>query len=234
MRLRLVQQQQVGIGHQARRQRRQLALATRQLGGRPVELLLGDPERLQLCAHAPVEGVAVELFELRQQSILTAQHPGHAIHVGVHLRVAQLTRATVELGLDAGQLRTRGGDDLQRSAGVAADQLGKVGAGHVAASHRQVGVGFLQAGQDPQQGRFARPVGADHPDAGVVGHLQVEPVQHPAGAERLDAVFDRDQGHRAVSLDSAVERATVGRWDTRTRTTATPTLREIAGHCGSR
>ena len=41
MRLRLVQQQQVGIGHQARRQRRQLALAAGQLGGRPVELPAG-------------------------------------------------------------------------------------------------------------------------------------------------------------------------------------------------
>ena len=56
------------------------------------------------------------------------------------------------------------GEDLGDVAGAKAGMYAKLAR-----------VGFGLAGNHPQQGCLARPVGADHPDAGIIGDFQVNP-----------------------------------------------------------
>ena len=129
-----------------------LRLPPESSAGGPAGLVLADAERLQLRAHAALEGVAALLLELAQQPLLAAQHPRHAAHVAEHLGIGQLRRGAVEIGLDLGQLGARSRDDLQRRARVGAHQLREVARGHVAPPHGQIRVGLLEAREDAEQG----------------------------------------------------------------------------------
>ena len=73
----------------------------------------------------------------------------------------------------------------------------------------RAGVGFLLAGENPQQRGLAAAVGPDQADAVARAHLEGHPFQHLLGAESLSDIDDVQENHpRRVS-----ERASVGKME---------------------
>ena len=221
MRLRLVQEEHVGIPDQASRQGRQLPLAARELGGRPGDVGVGQPELAEDRAGASVDGVPVQLLEAGEQPLLPAQDARHAVEIGVHLWLGQLPRAGFQLAFDLGDLGPCLQHDLERGAGIGGDELRQVGGGQVTPPHRRRRVRLLEAAQDAQEGRLAGAVGADHSDPGPVADLQVDTIQDAPGAERLRRAPQRDQGHAAESTEGlgcrrrAAPQAALSSWSAR-------------------
>ena len=204
VRLGLVQQQQVGLLHQAGRQRDQLALAAGELLLGAGRLVGGDPEVVEDRAHRAGEGMPGGAGRTRRAGAAggracAAWRPRSAATAGSPRRRG----AGLELGLDPGDVGPGRVAQLDRAARIGAHQLGQVGRGHPAPAHRRVGVGLLEPGEDPQQRRLPGAVLADDADARVVVHLEVEAVENSARAERFDGAAERDQPpHRPRSVVS--------------------------------
>ena len=167
---RLVQQQQVGLLQQGHAQRHAPPLAAGKLAdgrvvGRQHQGVAGD-------VHHPVQLPAATGVDLLLE-------PAHLVH--------ELVQVVVRLGIGhaAGDLVEAIDevlDRLHRRPQVLADRLVEVQLrllGHVADAHslgqggRAVEV-LVDAGHDPQQGRLAGPVFADHADLGAVEERQTD------------------------------------------------------------
>ena len=202
---RLVEQQQVGLAEEQAAERNAAALATRQrldvgVGRRAAQGVHGDLDRAaEVPAVAGVDlllqlgllgdqlvHVGVGLGEGVRDLLEARQHPGHL--AGAVHDIAQNVLLGIELGL------------LLEQAELGA--LGRPGlAGEI----------VVLAGHDPQQGRLARAVEAQHADLGAREERQPDVLQDLLAAREglVEALHDIDvlvRGHRRLRSDLGVER----------------------------
>ena len=142
------------------------------------------------------------------QASICSCKPAHLVHQLVEIVVR------LRIGHAAGDFVEAVDQILDRLHGreqVLADRLVEVQLrllGHIADAHalgqagRAVEV-LVDAGHDPQQRRFARPVFADHADLGPVEERQTDVAQHDLLAERFrDVAHFEDElwGHRRLGV----------------------------------
>jgi hypothetical protein len=176
---RLVQQQHVGAAQEPGGQAEQDRLAARHLAHAPVQVEMGQPE--------PVQGGPGALLD-----VPVVPDGGEAVGG----RLAPLDRLQRPAGPgDAEHL-------VDRQAGVQGQVLGQV-AEAARDPHRPARGGEL-AGQQPQQGRLARPVGPDQ--AGAAGtDDEAEPFEDDlaVGPGELQVVDDDCLGHAPASVPAS-------------------------------
>ena len=183
VRLRLVEQQQVGLSGQARRQRDQLALAAAAHVGRPVDRRLVQAQLQQQRPPPALEGVAAGLLELLEQHRLAPQHPVHPVEVAGQRWIGETPPGLVQLLFDPLQVGTRRQHDLVRRALVRRHLLRQYRRDGAPAARDRAPVRLVLVVQQAQEGGLAAAVCADHADSGVLRDLEVEAVQDRTGAE---------------------------------------------------
>ena len=195
VRLRLVQQQDVRLLGEAGGECDQLPLATRERARREREILLLDADVEQHRACAAVEAGTAGRLPLFHELLLAAQHARHLLQVGGELGPAELLGYAVQLTVELGEIGPGRAHRLERRPPVAERMLREVGDRRAAAADDRARVGLLDPGEQPQQGRLARAVGADDPHAGAGLDEEVEAVEDGAAAERLPDAVQADEGH---------------------------------------
>ena len=145
----LVQQQEVRLRDQARRQRDELALAAGELARRQRQVLLGDVEREELAAHLPGQAGSADLDPPIQQSLLPLEDARHARKVGDHVGAGELLLHRAELAVQLGHVGARGHDRRLRGALVAVGVLVQVRSHQSAAANDLSGGGLFEVGEEP-------------------------------------------------------------------------------------
>ena len=204
MRLRLVEQQDVGLLLEAGREGDELALTTREAAGRQGQLILGEPE-LEERGTGPAGGArAAGSLEALERLLLAGEHPRHPVEVGDHLGAAELRRELGQLPIELDQIRARVEHRLERRPVVTGRVLVEIGDAGAPATRHLAAVGSLEPGQDLQQGRLAAAVRPDDADSRLRLDRQVCSVEDEARAERLR---DRPAGEERHGPRDARRRA---------------------------
>jgi hypothetical protein len=171
---RLVEQERVEAREEDRRQRGARRLPARQRGRL-------EREEAGVEAEVAADGLRARL-EVRPAE----REPGvERLRVGVagaRGLLAERVRRGVEPGAGRGDPRAAGEEGGERLAGRAIGLLGQVARGAARAPHLAA-VGGVDAGEDAQQRRLARAVGADDADHVARGHGDGHPGQDGGGAE---------------------------------------------------
>ncbi len=197
VRLRLVEQEQLGVLDDGRRQADELALPAAEHAGRQLQLALIQPDLGQHRPDPALEGRSTGPLVPVQQPRLLRQHGLHARAVVVDRWIGQASVAVRQAVVDLAQVRAgvpqRGG----RGAIVAQRVLGQHRQPQAALAGDLPGVGLLVTDRDAQQRRLARAIRPDQPDPGAIGQLQVDPAQDLATAEGLGDAAQGEQRHRS-------------------------------------
>ena len=194
MRLRLVEQQHIGIAQKTCCEADELPLAAREDARRLGEVVVAEPDldeqgaRPRLEAGPACGGPAVE------QLFLPAEQASHAVQVGA--RSADPVLDTLELTLElveVGPCRPQG---HERVPVVALELLREVRDDEPTPLRHLAGVGVLVTGKNAKQRRLAAAVRTDHahPHAGL--DVEVEPVEDQPRAEALGDSACGEQSHR--------------------------------------
>src|SRR4051812_20480641 len=194
VRLRLVEQQDVGPEDEARGERDELALAAAQRGHRALEVAVGEAELAQMADRVALEAVGPGRLPLLEQARVALEHALHPVEVARERGVRELRLAAREVGLERREVRPGVADRPAHAALVAADQLREVRDDRAAAQGHRAGVGLVASREQAQERRLAGAVGADQPDAGAGGQLEVEAVEDPPAAERLHDAAGAERG----------------------------------------
>ena len=196
VRLRLVEQQQVGLADQACGERDELALPAAERRGRQgrdrrrrTRGRRASPSPRRRVPHRPPRTHRsssacwrMSTRSMRARSVTTSGTGELDLH-GAHL------------GVERGHVGTRGEHRLLGRAIVTVGVLLEVGDHEILAAHDLAGRRQLVPLQQPQQRGLAGAVGSDDADARTLGHLEVDPPQHRPGAVRLLDVHEADDGH---------------------------------------
>ena len=204
VRLRLVEEQDVGPEDEARGERDELALAAAERGCRALEVAVGEAEVAQVADRVALEALGAERLALLEQARVALEHALHPVEVARERGVRELLLAAGEVGLERGEVRPRVADRPAHRALVARDELREMGDDRAAAQGHRAGVGLVGSREQAQQRRLARAVRADQADAGAGGKLEVETVEDPAAAEGLHDAAGAERGGGGEGRDTAM------------------------------
>ena len=192
-----IEQQEVGFGHQRRRQGQPLAVAPREVAHPAAHI--PHPQPLQHLADLLLQApglalihAAVEAAQLGQQGAVVA-----AMGMGLGQGLAHGRIAAQQLHLFAAA-----GKHLVEH-GALWIQLRFLAHQHHAAARQHpplTGTGGLQARQHLQQGAFAGAVGANQPQPLPLAHVQIQVFKQGADAVILADTHQADQTHAAALL----------------------------------
>ena len=198
MRLRLVEQQHVGIAQQARGEPDELALAAGEDAGRLAEVVVVEADLREECSRASFEARAAGGGPALDDLLLAAQQTRQLRHVRALLGELRLDLGEVRLELV--EVRARCAQRLQRVAVVALELLRQEREHEPAARRDLACVRGLRAREDAEQRRLAAAVRPDDPHADARLDVEVEPIEDQPRAEALRDPACLEQGH-APRLD---------------------------------
>ena len=180
---RLVEQQQVGLGEQYRRQCHPHPPPAGQLVERPALHRVVEPEPGEDARRPARRRMGVDLDEPR-----------------FDLGGAQRRRPGFALGQQAGALAIGGEHRLVRGCGAARRLLSEKPDAVAAGQLDRAVLGLQHPAYQVEQGRFADAVAADQPDFGALGDLRTRPVEQRPMA--VDTVGHLEQGQHGGLISS--------------------------------
>ena len=198
MRLRLVEQEDVGILREAGGERDQLPLAARERIRRQRELVLREPEVEQHRARPALDARPARRLPALDQLLLPAQDAAHAVEIAGERGGRELVGDAVQLPVELVEVRPRRPHRLRRGPLVAQRVLRQERDDDAAPADARAGIRLLEPGEQPQHRGLARAVRPDDAHAGARLDREGEPVEHGAAAERLADGVEADEGHLAV------------------------------------
>jgi hypothetical protein len=179
---RLVEEHDGGPGQQRARQQRTRLLAPRQAGQRRAGVEVIDGQRPPRLVERGVQRPAAERAEAVLRAAVGLQRGRRGVAVAQacleRVQLAAHSPYLAQSRTEEGAERGCGGRCLLRQP---TDAVGRA-RGHRAA------VGPLDAGQQPQQGRLAHPVGPDEPRALAVGEHERQAVEQRRAVIRLHEI----------------------------------------------
>ena len=176
---RLVEQQQIGLGKQHRRQRHPHAPAARQLVERPFLHRGVEPEPGQDPRRPARRRMGVDVVQPR-----------------LDLADAQRRRSRIAFGEQRGPLLVGGEHGGERIVGAARRFLGEKADAIAARQSDRAGIGLRRTADQRQQGRFAGAVAADQPDPAARRNLRAGLIQQGMSADAVGQAGDRQ--HRRI------------------------------------
>ena len=208
VRFRLIEQEDIGILGEAGGERDQLSLATREGVGRQRQVGLLEPEVEQHRPPAAVDARPSGLLPAVDELLLAAENARHLVEIRGERRRGELVGDAVQLTVELVQVGPCRADRLERVPLVPEWVLREERNDDSAAADGGARVGLLEPGDEPEHGRLAGAVRADHADAGARLDREVQAVEHGSAAERLADGVQADQRHGATRCE---------RWRARTR-----------------
>ena len=161
MRLRLVEEEDVGPADEARRQRRELPLPSRELRGGGLQRRRLEPEVQEQGPDLPLQAGPPDGDPSVEQLLLATEDPLHPREVTRQVGVGQLRLDGPEGGVDLGDLGPGLQDRPEGCSAIADNLLGEVGGHRFLAPSEVAAVDGLEAAQDAEEGGLAGPVRPD-------------------------------------------------------------------------
>ena len=194
----LVEQEDVGVLGEAGRECDQLSLAAREGVRRQRQVGLFEPEVEQRRPRAAVDARPAGFLPALDELLLAPKDARHLVEVGRELGRGELVGDPMQLAVELVEVGPRRADGLERVPLVPERMLRQEGGDDAAPAHRGSGVRLLEPRDEPEHGRLAGAVRADHADTGTRLDREVEAVEHGSAAERLANGVQADKGHPAI------------------------------------
>jgi hypothetical protein len=195
VRLRLVEQERVWPADETGGQRHHLALPPGQVGRGRGEGPLLQPQAHQERPDLTVETGSPHADPSLEQLFLPAQHPLHPSEVAGQRRRCQLGLTRSKLCVEIRHLRPGLEHRADRVALVPLHLLGQVGRHTALPVGEQPAFEGLQAGQHSKERGLPGAVRADHADARLFGHVEVDAAEHRPRAVGLVCTMQGHQEH---------------------------------------
>ena len=148
----------------------------------------------------PLEARAAERLPALQQLLLPAQHACHPIEVAGEVGRAEALADRMQLGVQLGEIGSRGEHGLERRARVAERVLRQQRDDGAATADDLAAVRRLGTECEPEQRRLAGAVGADDADACAGLDGEVDAGEDAARAERFVDALQRQLCHGREEL----------------------------------
>ena len=194
MRLRLVEQQHIGIAQQTCSEADELPLPAGEDAGRLGEVVVVQPDVDEERARPRLEAGPTRGGPAVEQLLLPAEQPRHAIEVGA--RSADPLLDGLELPLELIEIRSRRPQGRKGIPRIPFELLREIRDDEPAPLGHLAGVGELVTGEDAEQRRLAAAVRPDHAHADARLDVEVEAVEDQPRAEALGDAACGEQGHR--------------------------------------